>query len=162
MEITSTHLMIAGGIVVWMIGGFFARRLARKVREQRRAAGEVVPEPNRALGAVILAVIVFAFAVVLGPGMLAEARHDELVETGTPATAKIVAVEETGNVYNRRPEVALTLEVQPEGGTPFQSQAEWIFSVMDIQTYRVGETVDVFFDPADTEVVAVVGVAAAP
>jgi hypothetical protein len=103
-------------------------------------------------------VMVGGAAIVIVPGMLAEQRHDELVATGTPATALITAIEETGNVYNRRPEVEVRLTVEPSDGTPFASQETWIFSVMDIQTYQVGTRVDVVFDPADRGRVAVVGV----
>jgi hypothetical protein len=152
-----TQILIGVGVAVWLAGAVFSVRVARKMRAKRRAAGEEVPKANPLLAVAILVVILFAFGVVLGPGILAEQRDEELRETGTPATAEVLAVEETGNVYNRRPEVAVTVRVEPEGGDAFESQSTWIFSVSDIQAYRPGTTVDVFFDPADHETVAIVG-----
>lgn len=153
-----TPIFIAGGVLLWLVGAIFSIRTARRLRAERAARGEVVQKPNRGVAVFVIGVIGFAFAVVLGPGLLAAHRHDQLVENGLPATATIVAVEETGYISNDRPEVELTLSVQPPEGQAFESREAWIFSIMDIQTYQVGATVDVYFDPADTDTVAVIGV----
>jgi hypothetical protein len=151
----STTVIVIG--VVWFAGAIASYILVRRFKEQRRAAGEEIAPVNPTLRAVVLGGIVLAIGVVAGPGLLAERRHDAIVESGKPATARIVAVEETGNLYNRRPEVEVRMMVQPGGGEPFESQETWVFSVMDVQTYAVGAEIDVFYDPQDPSSVAVVG-----
>jgi len=134
------------------------------IARRRKAAGKEVPRPLRI--AVKLLGILFVLgapltivAMGIGPTIQGERRHDELVKTGKRATATINAIQETGTVINRRPEVRVWMTVTPEGVRPFQSQETWAFSVSDIQSYKTGTTVNVFFDPADHGSVAIVGVA---
>jgi hypothetical protein len=155
-----TNTLIGVGVAIWLAGAVFSVRIARKNREKRRAGGEDVPGPNLPLAAAIIGFILFSVGMVFGPGVLAERRDTELRQTGTAGTAKITAVDETGNVFNGSAEVQVTVLVEPEGGQPFESQSTWIFSITDVQKYEVGTQVDVFFDPVDHETVAIVGVAA--
>lgn len=136
-----------------------------KVASKRRAAGkERLPRPVRITAALIGLVLVVGFPVlgvlaIMNPGLKLERQHDQLVETGTPATATITKIEETGDMINKRPVVRARMTVQPKDGPAFDSQATQVFSVQDVQTYKVGANVKVFFDPQDHGAVALVGVA---
>ena len=152
---TTALIVIA---VVWLSGAVVSLVMVRRIKQRRRDAGEEVPKSNPGLALAIVAIIALALGFAFGPGLLAEKRHEELMATGTKTIATITAVEETGNVFNGSPEVRVRVKVEtPEGGS-FDSQETWVFSIFDVQTYRVGTKVDAFFDPADTESVAIVGV----
>jgi hypothetical protein len=144
-----------------LVGLFILIRVAAK----RRAAGkERIPRPVRISAALLGLPIVVGFPVlmvltIMNPSLKVERQQEKLVETGTPATATITNISETGTVINKRPQVRARLTVQPKDGPAFDSQWTWVFSVNDVQTYRVGTKVKVFFDPADHGTVAVVGVA---
>lgn len=140
--------------------------LVRRGAERRAAGKPRAPRLVRIATALLGLWVVLAFpalmiAAIVNPTLQAERRHRNLVESGTPATATITHVQETGTVINRRPEVRVRLTVQPKDAPAFDSQSTWVFSVTDAQTYRVGAKVQVFFDPADRENVAVVGLAPA-
>ncbi len=64
-----------------------------------------------------------------------------------------------GVMVNKRPQVRVSLTVEPSGAPTFVSQWTWVFSVSDTQTYKVGAKVKVYFDPADRGHVAVVSLA---
>jgi hypothetical protein len=51
------------------------------------------------------------------------------------------------------------LNVKPEGAAPFDAEARWVFSVTDVQNYRVGAEVRVLFDAEDHDRVALTGLA---
>lgn len=125
------------------------------------------PKAVRIATALLLLAVVVGFPTLLVMTVVnqtnrAERLREELAETGKPATAKIHHIEETGNVINRQPEVRVYLTVQPEGGKAFDAESTWVFSTQDVQTYEVGTTVRVLYDPEDHAKVAVVGLSRSP
>lgn len=141
--------------------------LARMGARRRKAGKERPPRWLRISAALFALVVVVGFPVlmvlaIINPSRQHESAREELVQSGTPATGTITQVEETGTVINRRPQVQVWVEVEPEGGGSFVSQSTWTFSVSDTQTYRVGTRVNVYYDPDDHDTVAIVGVAPAP
>lgn len=139
-----------------------------RAQARRRATGR--PRPPRAVRisvALVGVVVAVGFPLLVitamhGQATRGERQRDELARSGRPATGVITDVEETGKVVNRRPEVRLHVTVEPPGGRPFHATATWVFSVKDVQSYRVGTRVNVYYDPADRRVVAVVGALPAP
>jgi hypothetical protein len=138
-----------------------------KISAKRKAAGKGrLPRPVRITAALLGLVIVVGFPVlmvltIMNPSLKMERLHEELVENGTEATGTITQIQETGTVINKRPQVQVSVTVEPKDGPPFNSRWTWVFSVTDVQNYKVGTKVKVFFDPADRGAVAVVGVAPA-
>jgi hypothetical protein len=107
--------------------------------------------------------IVFAIAgFVFIPRMLAERREQALLEKGSPATAEILKIEETGNLYNREPEVVIELKVSPAKGEPFEVEVTKVLAKTELAKYVVGATLDIRHDPADTGEIAIVGLAKPP
>jgi len=147
------------GLVGWFV-------LARRNRA-RRGAGKKVSPPVRIATSLLGLFVVIGFPAlmivsIVGRGQQNERLREELAERGTAATATITGVQETGTVINREPEIRVLLNIEPEDGPAFSSQATWAFTVSDIQSYRVGTRVRVLFDPQEPGVVAVVGVAPPP
>lgn len=149
-------LDLAGLVGVWAL---------RKIPAKRRAAGK--PPVSRAIGiplgllalVILVAFPVLAVQAIKHPVVYIQHKHDRLVQNGTPATAVITHIEETGDFLNERPYVRVSLTVEPEGAPAFSAEWKRAFSVTDIQNYRVGTKVNVFFDPEDPSTATVVGVA---
>ncbi len=161
---SNTVLMVVGVLELTGLVGLFA--LVRRAAARRAAGKERPPRWVRISTALLglsvaLAFPLFMIAWIINPAIRTERQHEKLVQTGTPATATITHIEETGTMINKRPEVRVRMTVQPQNAPAFDSQSTWVFSVNDVQSYRVGTKVNVFFNPEDHGTVAVVGVAPA-
>ncbi|MFO7564007.1 MAG: DUF3592 domain-containing protein [Enhygromyxa sp.] len=106
----------------------------------------------------ILTVIFSVIALVFGGRACAVKQERDLIATGTPASAKVVRVTDTGNRYNHNPEVALTLVVEIEGSEPYQAEVKQVLSPVEIAAYQVGAELEVRYDPQDPQKLAIVGV----
>lgn len=73
----------------------------------------------------------------------------KLFSTGRRAPARIVAIDDTGVTVNEQPRAEIVLRVEPEGEEPFDVRRKLIVSRLQIP--RVGETVEVAYDPDDHE-----------
>lgn len=74
-------------------------------------------------------------------------KKKKILENGTQAQAVVLNVADTGMTINDNPRVKLTLQVQPEGGAPFQVEKKVTVSRVAIPS--IGDTYFVRFDPAD-------------
>jgi hypothetical protein len=113
--------------------------------------------PNPVVVAVILAIVVAIVALAAGPLLMRERAEQQVLETGTDATAEILAMKDTGDRINDNPVVQLDVVVHPEGGEPYQATIETALSVVDLQNYRVGVKIRVRYDDSDPSKVALVG-----
>jgi hypothetical protein len=78
-------------------------------------------------------------------------KKRKILENGVSARAVVIDVADTGMTVNDNPRVKLTLQVQPEGGAPFEASKKATVSRVAIPS--VGDQMWVRFDPADpTEV----------
>jgi hypothetical protein len=102
--------------------------------------------------------ILLCFAAPLSIIMMAKSGNNAeklLKNGGVKTTAKIVNVQDTGMTMNRiNIGIRLTLEVASVTGSPFQAQTETFVSRVSIP--RIGEVVEVVYNPSDTSQVAVV------
>jgi hypothetical protein len=78
--------------------------------------------------------------------------RQDLLGSGTPASAKVLAIQDTGTLVNFDPVVLLTVQVSPEGEPPFQ--AAFTTPVPKIAIPRVGDTVSLRYDPRDRSRIA--------
>jgi hypothetical protein len=155
---TLVALELLGLIALWVV--------VRRAAARRAAGAPRAPRALRITGAVLGAVVLLGFPIVMAATIHRrttqhERTRERLTRTGVHATAVITHVEETGTVINRRPEVRVRLSVRPADGSAFPSTWTSVFSVADVQTYRVGTTVDVRFDTEDPGTSVVVGVPSA-
>ncbi len=102
--------------------------------------------------------ILLCFAAPLSIMMMAKSGNNAvklLKNGGVKTTARIVNVQDTGMTMNRiNIGIRLTLEVASVTGSPFQAQIETFVSRVSIP--RIGEVVEVVYNPSDTSQVAVV------
>lgn len=88
--------------------------------------------------------------------MRGSAERKRLLTTGVPAIATIMQIWETGTRINDRPMVGFALQVQPQGGQPFQAQCQMVVSPLQIPSIQPGTQVQVKYDPANPSKVAIV------
>jgi hypothetical protein len=86
-----------------------------------------------------------------------DAANQQLIATGTQAIAKVLQFMPMGiNVNGSNPAVNLMLEVHPDNGSAFTSQASGIvIAEASIYKYQPGQTITVRFNPSDLTKVAV-------
>lgn len=88
--------------------------------------------------------------------------HDRaLQKRGLPASAIILEARDTGTTVNRNPKVNLLLEIQPEGGAPYQVRATPVVSRLQASLLQPGTAVEVKIDPRDKKRVALASVTSA-
>lgn len=118
-------------------------------------------EPGQDVGAVLpLAVVAIAFIIMglaFGPMILADRRNARILREGVPAKARVTKIVPTGNYHNEQPEVLISLEVTPNEGEPFASKVETYMSPVYLPRFQPGFIVDVRFDAARREDIALVG-----
>lgn len=77
-----------------------------------------------------------------------------LSQNGIPAAAKVISIQDTGQLINFDPIVVMQLEITPQIGVPFQTTAKTIVSKIAIP--RVGDTINIRYSPTDVTQIAVV------
>ncbi len=96
---------------------------------------------------------------VLGGLFKGQARDRKLLQTGAKASAQVLAVQATGASISygghRQPQVALTLQVQPASGQPFQSQLVTYVSELQIPQIQPGAVVQVRYNPVNSAEMAI-------
>jgi hypothetical protein len=78
-----------------------------------------------------------------------------LLTTGTPGTATIKNLQDTGTLVNFNPQVILDLEVTVEGKDPYTTQLTTSVPQMQIPMIQPGNKVGVRVDPADPSSLAI-------
>jgi hypothetical protein len=87
--------------------------------------------------------------------LVMRAQSNKALQTsGTPAQATIVSATQTGTFVNNNPQVALVLDVRPDGAPPFRAQAVQVVPLIAIAQIQPGAVVGVRYDPADPTKVA--------
>ena len=103
--------------------------------------------------AVVVVVVVLPIIRMLLKLTKGGAQNRKLLQTGVPAPAKILAIAPTGTTVtvggHRQPQVALTLEVQPSGGQPYQAQLVTLISEFQIPQIQPGTMCQVRVDPSN-------------
>ena len=79
--------------------------------------------------------------------------NSNLAQTGVPATAEVVTIEDTGMLINYNPVVKMHLKIQPQFGVPFEVVASTMVSKIAIP--RVGDKINIKYNPADTSKILV-------
>lgn len=82
------------------------------------------------------------------------ADYGNLNQTGMPATAEVMSIADTGMLINYNPVVKMQLKVTPQYGLPFETTVETAVSKIAIP--RVGDKINIKYNPANTSEVLVV------
>ncbi len=80
--------------------------------------------------------------------------YGNIGQTGLPATAEVLSIEDTGTLVNYNPVVRMKLRVQPQYGVGFENQVETMVSKIAIP--RVGDKLNIKYNPANTSEVVIV------
>ncbi len=86
----------------------------------------------------------FIFRMIQG-----NAQRRNLLQTGVPAPAVIMSIEDTGLRVNDQPQAKVTLQVTPTDRPPFQAVIKQVFSPFDLGSLVPGGSAQVRFDPND-------------
>ena len=118
----------------------------------------------------ILFVVMMAFALVMTavsfavPAFIfyrmhkANAENQRLLQTGSPASAQVRDIVQTGVYINHNPQCRMTLEVQPADASPsFVSSLTTVLPMVALARFQPGTVLDVRYDPLDTSKVAIAG-----
>jgi hypothetical protein len=82
----------------------------------------------------------------------------ELLRTGAPGSAQVLAVQQTGVYVNHNPQCRMTLEVQPaDAGPSFVSSVTAVVPMVALSRVQPGAVLDVRYDPKDTSRLAIAG-----
>jgi hypothetical protein len=128
-------LLVGSGIAVMAIGG---------------------SETTMVVGIGLLVAGCLAPIVVLVRGGAREAaREQRFRATGIAGSARILTVKETGLTVNDAPQVDMTLEVQVQGGHPYQVQHRTMVPRLMIGRLTDGRPLKVLIDPVDPKQVSV-------
>ncbi len=109
-----------------------------------------------ALLAIGIGIAVVVLVLALGPALRRDVRSKQILATGTPAEARVIDLKDTMVRYNGQPQFEIRLEVMPQGRPAFQAVVKQIVSLADLDLYARGRTLEVKFDPAHPDQVAIV------
>jgi len=77
----------------------------------------------------------------------------DLATTGMGGTAEVLSIADTGAMINYNPVVKMKLKVQPQFGVGFETETQT--AVSKIAVPRVGDTINIKYNPADPSKVLV-------
>jgi len=89
------------------------------------------------------------------------AADKAILQSGLPAPAVILSVEDTGVTMNDNPQARLTLQVNPPNRPPFQAVVATFVGRLQIGMLVPGQPVSVRYDPNDISKVAIESMGAA-
>lgn len=95
-----------------------------------------------------------ALAIVIALFLFAGGK--DVAETGTPATARILSLRDTGGRLNSNPAIEFQLEIQPAIGPAYTATTNAIISTVYLPRFQPGASIAVRVDPADPSKVAIV------
>jgi len=77
-----------------------------------------------------------------------------LTQTGIPAKATVLKIEDTGAMINYDPVVRMQLKVQPDYGAGFETAAETVVSKIAVP--RVGDIINIKYDATNNSNIVIV------
>jgi len=108
-------------------------------------------------GPALVFVLVFVIvAIGFGPAIYRDYKANRTLEHGVDASARVLAIHETGSLHNNQPEVRIQLEVKPTDRAAFNASVTTFISPVYLSRFQPGATVAVRYDPASPKSVALV------
>jgi hypothetical protein len=106
--------------------------------------------------ALVFLLVAVLLAIGFGPMIYREYKSNRTLEHGLDASARVLAIRETGNLHNNQPEVRIQLEVEPADRNAFKASVTTFMSPVYIPRFQPGATVAVRYDPASIQSVVLV------
>lgn len=105
--------------------------------------------------ALIAAIVLAIPAAFLGPAYLRHRQEARVRAEGLPASARVIRLEDTGSRRNSMPIVDIHLEVTAEGRPPWQAKIRRVISMVEVTALSPGAVLQVRYDPARPDLVAI-------
>ncbi|HZH63955.1 MAG TPA: DUF3592 domain-containing protein [Flavisolibacter sp.] len=105
--------------------------------------------------AIIVLFLYFILKLTLFPLLQIARINRRLSREGVEAQAVLLNMEQTGVYVNNRPQVKLQVQVHPLTGRNFVSEVREVLSLIDLSQLRIGTTLKVKYNPANTKEVMV-------
>jgi hypothetical protein len=93
----------------------------------------------------------------LGPVVLGHFRTQRIMASGTPGTAEVIELSDSGNRVNHQPVANVRLTVQPPSGAPYETVSQVVVSGINSPVYQPGHRVSVKIDPDKPSRVVILG-----
>jgi len=116
------------------------------------ATGDHIPDEDIFIG-VMIGVSILAILLIPGVFALRWLREQSIRNTGTPARAKILNIEDTGVLINDCPVYELHLEVHPPWDQVFETTTEYCVRSPGLPSPKPGAEIPVFWVPGTTVIV---------
>lgn len=110
-----------------------------------------------ALVGIGMAITLGALVLAFGPPLRRDMRAKQILAAGTPAEARVLDLKDTLVRYSDQPQLAIRLEVLPKDRPPYQVVIKRVVSPADLDLYARGRILEVKYDPAHPDQVAIVG-----
>ena len=94
------------------------------------------------------AAIAVPFLIIRRMNQNNQKKAEELMATGQPGEATILALQDTGMRVNDNPRVAIVMEVRIPGYAPYQVQKTITLPLINLSQVQVGSVVAVLADPS--------------
>ena len=101
-----------------------------------------------------VAIAIYVITVAVRRSRARAAARARILDQGTSAKARIVSAKHNGSL-NNDPYVDFVLEVQPEGGEPYQVEYRTLVSQLAIPRVQPDMLIDVWIDPTDPQAVVI-------
>lgn len=102
-----------------------------------------------------LAISWFVLSRTLMPLLKIGRLKKRLLREGVEAEAVLLNMEQTGLYVNNQPQIKLQVQVQPQSGRNFVSEVREVLTLIDLSQLRIGTTLKVKYNPANTKEVMV-------
>ena len=106
--------------------------------------------------ALIIGVVYFVLSRTLFPLLKVASTNRRLAKEGIEADAVLLNMEQTGLYVNNQPQIKMQLQVHPNTGRNFVSEVREVLTLIDLTQLRIGTTLKVKYNPANTKEVMVV------
>lgn len=103
----------------------------------------------------ILVIMYFVLSRTLFPLLKISQMKRRLMQEGIEAEAVLLNMEQTGLYVNNQPQIKLQVQVQPPTGRNFVSEIREVLTLIDLSQLRIGSTLKVKYNPANTREVMV-------
>jgi hypothetical protein len=134
----------------------------KKIKEMQKDPKKAIDEADKTLNKGLTGFMAKTF---MGKDFMAQANsgldaaknavdYNNISQTGLPASAEVLSLEDTGTLVNFNPVVRMKLRVQPQFGVGFESMVETAVSKIAIP--RVGDKLNIKYNPADTKQIVIV------
>ncbi len=113
-------------------------------------------EPKPGCSPIVIPGVIFSVVLLLAlVALWSYYDNDQLLRKGLPGEAVVLEIEDTGNRYNGQPEVRLLLEITPQKGATFRSEARQTISPVYLPQFQPGAHLEVRYDPKNHKKAAI-------